>query len=199
MKSEPAASKQKKPKREIQVVSCPSAFPISTKTKSKSNSSSAGRKRSRDEAPKHNSNDHNFNKRRDKSSELLDWHDTAKEIRAYGATAFVGKQKRDYQDEQYFQLTGRHQKKQKVPLPIVRGIRKASAKRDLKLREEAQKAGVVLPKTSKDEKRKAADSTYRSHGPAPSIGFMKQGVFRVKKKGGGGRGGSGGGSSRSRR
>jgi hypothetical protein len=139
----------------------------------------------------------NPSKKKQDAPKLLDWHETTKEIRAYGATAFVGQQKRNYQDEQYFQLTGRHLKKQKVPLPIVRGIRKAAAKRNAKLREEAQKAGVVLPKTSQEEKKKAADSTYRSHGPAPSIGFMKHGVYRVnsdKKSNGGG--GVRGGKSR---
>ena len=182
MKSDESTAKPKKAKREIQVVSCPSAFPISDK-KSKPN-----RKRARDDP----TNKKSKRKHQESTANLLDWHETTKEIRAYGATAFVGKQKRDFQDEQYFQLTGRHQKKQKVPLPIVRGIRKAAAKRNAKLREEAQKAGVVLPKSSqKEEKKKQQDSTYRSHGPAPSIGFMKHGVFRVsgngKKTGGGGR------------
>jgi hypothetical protein len=185
-----------KPKREVQVVTCPGAFPISTKPL-------ASRKRPRDDDAKSSSRDggeisnkyttannnsrSNNNKQssNDKSNpKLLDWHETAKEIRAYGATAFVGQQKRNFEDEQYFQLTGRHKKKQKVPLPIVRGIKKAAAKRDAKAREEARQAGIVLPKEAarNDSKKASRDSVYRSHGPAPNIGFMKGGVFRVSDK-----------------
>jgi hypothetical protein len=190
-----------KPKREVQVVTCPGAFPISTKPLSE-------RKRPRQEADvkpvsknedgggrrkKTNNNNNNKNNRSNPndpfdSTKLLDWHETAKEIRAYGATAFVGQQKRNYEDEQYFQLTGRHKKGQKIPLPIVRGMKRAAAKKDAKLREEAKQAGVVLPKdtgTKNDSKKASRDLLYRSHGPAPNIGFMKGGVLRVsdKKKG----------------
>ena len=115
----------------------------------------------------------------------MDWHDTAKEIRNYGATAFVGKQKRDYEDEQYYQLTGRHKKKHQVPLPIVRGIKKAAAKRDARAREEAKAAGIVLPTSQTKNKRQEEntyDSTYRTYGPAPSVGFMKNGILRVDNK-----------------
>lgn len=189
-----------KPKREVQVVTCPGAFPISTKPQS-------ARKRPRedDEGPlsrnigrSSSSDKRNIRDKRDgrdkrngsndtsSSTKLLDWHDTAKEIRAYGATAFVGQQKRDYEDEQHLRLTGRHKKRPKVPLPIVRGIRKAAARREVIAREEARKAGVVLPKdafSAKAEAKKASrDAVYRSHGPAPNIGFMKGGVFRVSDK-----------------
>lgn len=174
-------------KREVQVVTCPGAFPISKKPLSE-------RKRPREEDVKSSSRNEDGGHRRKTSSngnngtKLLDLHETAKEIRAYGATAFVGQQKRNYEDEQYFLLTGRHKKKQKVPLPIVRGIKKAAAKRDAKLREEARQAGIVLPKnmgTRNDSKKANKDALYRSHGPAPNIGFMKGGVLRVsdKKKG----------------
>lgn len=158
----------------VQVVRCPSAFPISSKT-------IEGKKRPRDaernvkpETPYVNK------KKRKKDNSLLDWHDTVKEIRAFGATAFEGKQKRDYQDEQYFQLTGRHKKKPQTPLPILRGIKKAAAKREVKAREEARQAGIVLPKAKRETKK--VDSTYENYGPAPSIGFVKQGVYRVKNK-----------------
>ena len=163
--SEASASKKAKPKREVQVVSCPSAFPISEK--------SGMRKRPRDERKKES------NQKSAKGS-LLDWHETAKEIRKYGASQFVGKQKRDYEDEQYFNLTGRHKKKDKVPLPILRGLKKAAAKRDARARQEAREAGIVLPKAQKEVKK--SSSTYRTYGPAPSVGFMKNGVLKVNKK-----------------
>ncbi len=160
---------------EVQVIKCPSAFPISTKV-------TEAKKRPRDlqsdgklvpEKPVPY-------KKKKKDNSLLDWHDTVKEIRAYGATAFEGKQKRDYQDEQYFKLTGRHKKKPQTPLPILRGIKKAAAKREAKAREEARQAGIVLPKAKRETKK--TDSTYENFGPAPNIGFMKQGIYRVKDK-----------------
>eukprot|EP00980_Cylindrotheca_fusiformis_P028195 scaffold22586_cov138-Cylindrotheca_fusiformis.AAC.15 len=170
MTNSKTASQRIKKKREVQVVSAPTEFPISTSTKA------GKRKRStRDDEDEHAKKKHS-----EKPPRLLDWHDTAKEIREFGATAFVGKQKRDFQDEQYFALTGRHQKKPKTPLPILRGIKKAAAKREAKQREEARQAGIVLPKAKKAENK--SSSTYKVYGPAPNIGFMKGGVFRVKKK-----------------
>lgn len=158
----------------VQVIKCPFAFPISTKSKSG--------KRPRD-SPNATSNrkpnlPNNKNKKQDKS--LLDWHDTVKEIRAFGATAFEGKQKRDFQDEQYFKLTGRQKKKPQTPLPIARGIKKAAIKREARAREEARQAGIILPKTIREPKKR--DKTYDNFGPAPSIGFVKGGVYKVQNK-----------------
>jgi hypothetical protein len=162
-------------KREVQVVKCPSAFPISSKP-------SEGKKRPREvgtgPAWEPTSAKDSSNKKNKKDTSLLDWHDTVKEIRAYGAKAFEGKQKRDFQDEEYFKLTGRHKKKPQTPLPIVRGIKKAAAKREAKARQEAREAGIILPKAKTETKK--SDSTYQTYGPAPSIGFMKQGIYRVQ-------------------
>lgn len=169
-----SVSKNAKSSKQVQVITCPSAFPISTKTASE-------RKRPRDSSQKEVGSDQSkgrFNKKK-KDTSLLDWHDTVKEIRAFGATAFEGKQKRDYQDEQYFKLTGRHKKKPQTPLPIVRGIKKAAEKREAKAREEARQAGIILPKAKRETKK--ADTKFQNYGPAPSIGFVKQGVFRVNK------------------
>ena len=157
-------------KKEVQVVKCPSAFPISSKPAKK-------RPLLANPLP-HNKTSQRGRTKKDKS--LLDWHDTVKEVRSYGANAFEGKQKRDYQDEQYFKLTGHHKKKPQTPLPIVRGLKKAAARRDAKAREEAKQAGITLPKAPKEKKKD--DSTYRNFGPAPNIGFMKNGMFRVKPK-----------------
>lgn len=158
-------------KGEVKVVRCPSAFPISSK-------SSSGKKRSRN--PQQVNDSSKLPAKKEQAKSLLDWHDTVKEIREYGASAFVGKQKRDFQDEQYFQLTGRHKKKAQTPLPIVRGIKKAAAKREAKAREEARKAGVVLPKSKEVTKKR--DKTYDNYGPAPSIGFVKGGIYKVQDK-----------------
>ena len=163
----------KKAKREVKVVKCPSAFPISTKAK----------KRPRgDDNNNNNSNEANRSGKKASASKLLDLHDTAKEIRAYGAQAFIGKQKRDYEDEKYYQLTGRHKKKNSCPLPLVRGLRRAAAKREKKALEEARKSGLVIPKQKEENSKKSmTDADYRKFGPAPNIGFMKSGVYRVSK------------------
>jgi hypothetical protein len=115
---------------------------------------------------------------------LLDWDETAKEVRNFGATAFEGEQKRNFKDEQYVFLTGRAPKKQRVPLPIVRGIRKAAAKRERKRVEEARQAGIVLakPSPSKSAKSKATDRTSELFGPAPSIGALHKGILKLKGK-----------------
>jgi ribosome biogenesis protein NSA1 len=167
----------RKKRKEVQVIKCPSAFPISAKTSSKKrqrfNEDQQSNKPTRNDGSGYN------------GEEFLDWHETVKEVRAYGATAFVGQQKRDYADEKYFELTGRHKKKHQVPLPIVRGIKKAQAKREERERQEAKEAGVVLAKKPSDKaakNRKSYDKTYDKFGPAPSIGFTKKGVFRVDSK-----------------
>ena len=158
----------KKVKREVKVVKCPSAFPISTKAKKRPRNDDTRDDRDRDQ----------------KTIKFLDLHETAKEIRAYGAQAFVGKQKRDYEDEKYYQLTGRHKKKNSCPLPLMRGLKRAAAKREKKAREEARKSGLVLPKQNEETSKKSmSDADFRKFGPAPNIGFMKSGVYRVSKNG----------------
>jgi hypothetical protein len=192
-----------KVKRDVQVVACPSAFPISDKPKSAtfkkrqrefdhdsgSEAHTDHRQRHQEQLPPIPSHEKKYNK-------ILDWHETVKEVRGYGAMAFAGKQKREYEDEQYFKLTGRHKKKQSVPVPIVRGIKKAAAQREAKERKEAREAGIILPKTASssttmgNENKDRNDSIIRNYGPAPSVGFMKKGVLRVhdkKREGGGGR------------
>ena len=97
-----------------------------------------------------------------------------------GATAFEGQQRRKHLDEQYEFLTGRKRKKQHVPLPIARGIKKKAEQRLARQIKEAKEAGVVLPKSLTKKKEKEVDNTSRVYGPAPSVGFMKKGVLRVK-------------------
>ena len=167
-------------KKEVQVIKCPSAFPISSKP-AKKRPLPVDLPHNNKNTPRNESSSQTSRGRRTKKDKsLLDWHDTVKEIRSYGAKAFEGKQKRDYQDEQYFMLTGRHKKKPQTPLPIVRALKKAATRRDAKAREEAKQAGITLPKAPKETKK--TDSTYRNYGPAPNIGFMKNGMFRVKPK-----------------
>lgn len=169
-KGKKAVTKRKRP--EVQVVACGTSFPISTKTTARAKAAAAKEKKAADDA-------YWLEKKRKKG--LLDWNDTAKEVKSLGATAFVGKQKRNYQAENYKFLTGGDKKKQSVPLPIVRGIKKKAAQRLARELKEAKEAGMVLPKSNK-KRHKDKDSSSRIHGPAPTIGFMKKGVFSVKGK-----------------
>jgi hypothetical protein len=166
------ASQKLKKKREVQIVKAPTAFPISSSAFAVAIRKKKSLEQNHEKVDKNSSDD--------KPSKVLDWHDTAKEIRAYGATAFVGKQKRDYEDEKYFALTRRHKKKPQTPLPILRGIKKAAAKREVKERQEAREAGIIIPKAKQETKK--SSSTNRVYGPAPNIGFMKGGVFKVQKQ-----------------
>jgi Domain of unknown function (DUF4602) len=168
-----AVSKLKRRRPEVQVVTCAAAFPISNKPK-----------RSKEEVKWPMSNDAKSSGSRNSSDKLLDWHDTVKQVRHLGLTGMVGVQKRNHLDEQYKQLTGRDKKKHQVPLPIVRGIKRKAATREARLRQEAKEAGIVLPTAAKTatlqgSQDRKKDSTNRVHGPAPSIGFMKKGIFRV--------------------
>lgn len=154
-----AKASAKRPRKEVVVVQCPTAFPTLV-------SGVASKPRQERRRPK-----------RDKG---LDWNDTAREIHKFGATAFEGKQKRTYQDEEYERLTGRKKQHHSIPLPIVRGLRKAAAKREERRLEEARAAGLVIP--TKAKKNKERDRVSDIHGPAPSVGFMKHGMLKVKTK-----------------
>ena len=147
--------------RPVEVISSGSAFPLSARP------------------PKPVSSFENAQRKSKKPLEL-DFTQASQEIRHFGSKQFAGKSKREYEDGQYFKLTGRKRKKHQVPLPIVRGIKKKAAERDARAREEAKQAGIVLPQPKKSKKQH--DNTSRVHGPAPSVGFMKKGILRVKDK-----------------
>mmetsp|Transcript_23572 Transcript_23572/g.28310 ORF Transcript_23572/g.28310 Transcript_23572/m.28310 type:complete len:205 (+) Transcript_23572:92-706(+) len=176
--------KQKRSRPPVQVVSCPTDFPklFNHASTSSSSSSSSGNRNS--QRPPYQQPQYQQSNQKD----LLDWHDTSKEIRALGATAFEKKQKRQYDNEMYQHLTGRTKKHHSVPLPIVRGIKKKALQRQQQMEQEAKQAGIVLPSSSstknKNNKndRNTKDRNSRIHGPAPSVGFMKKGVLNVPRK-----------------
>ena len=159
-------SKQKRQHGEVIVVQCPSDFPtlVSAIPSQRQNTQNPPRPRKREK--------------------LLDWDETAREIHRLGATAFEGKQKRNYKEEEYERLTGRKMKHHQVPLPIVRAIAKKAAEREKKRLDDAREAGIVIPTTSKKKKNQkvGTDRSAEVYGPAPSIGFLKNGVFKIKDK-----------------
>lgn len=174
----PQTVTKRRPRPEVQVVTCGAAFPISTKPPKPP--------RTIVESSSLQQSSRNYRKKKNNDG-LLDWHDTVKEVRSLGSAGFTGQQKRAHVDEQYRLLTGRDKKKQHIPLPIVRGLKKKAAEREARQLQEAKEAGIVLPTTTisnskPKQQKKKLDSTNRVHGPAPSIGFMKKGVFRVNKK-----------------
>jgi hypothetical protein len=164
----------KKQRREVQVVTCPSDFPQDPRrrvrtTASSSASACPGQQKRRNPFEQHE-------KKKKQQQTFLDWNETAREVRTLGSQAFMGKEKREYQQEEYMRLTGgRKEKQQRVPLPIQRGIKKKAAKRLERQREEARQAGIILPTDKKEKQRVTKDQ-----GPAPSVGYMKRGVLHVK-------------------
>lgn len=149
-------------KRPVEVISGGAAFPISEKP------------------PRPASNHDKQKSQKTKSPPELDFLRASQDVRHFGSNQFVGKSKRDYDDEQYLKLTGRKRKKHQVPLPIVRGIKKKAAEREARAHDEAKQAGIVLPQPKKPRKRR--DKTSKIHGPAPTVGFMMKGILRVKDK-----------------
>jgi hypothetical protein len=123
-----------------------------------------------------------------KQAALLDWHATAQEVRHLGATGLPKAAARNYRQEEYQRLTGRPPRKQAVPLAILRGKRQAAARREVRAVAAAREAGMPLPSASSSKQKKehqknrARTKNTRQHGPAPSIGFMKQGILQVKRQ-----------------
>ena len=160
----------KRSRQDILVVQCPPDFPALPRATSQSPSD-----------PGRNEETGFKFSRKPRQGQILDWSQTAREIHSFGATGFEGKRKREYEDEQYERLTGRRKKHHKVPLPIIRGIKKKREQREQRRNEEAREAGLILPAATRTKQRKR-DRTSEIHGPAPSIGFLQKGVLRVKDK-----------------
>lgn len=159
----------KKQRKPVVVVSAPSSFPDF----SQFGGSSAKSKRK--------------NQQQESTSKKgieIDFDNTAREIHKLGSTQFIGKQKKQYEAEQYKALTGREKKQHKVPVKIVRGIKKAAAKREARIMKEMKDAGIVTANVAKKEKRTYSEQNRRDtriHGPSPSAGFMMKGVLNVKR------------------
>lgn len=162
---------RKRRRQEVEVVVAGTGFPISKRSS-----------QSTKHQPSSKAQSYVQPKRQEKSL-VLDLNEAKRDVRNYGATAFVGNKKKSFEEEQYKLLTGRDKKKPKIPPNIAREIRKRHAKKEAEAIEEAKKAGFVLPKsdTSKAKKNKDRDTSF-SHGPAPSVGFVKNGMLKLSKK-----------------
>lgn len=189
-----AVKKRKRPKREVLVVECPTDVfedtkPSSTSATAVVANSRHGKKNAT--GPASSVSDTRTGETKNSTSRqddaVLDWHTAAKEVRALGTTGLGRRDQRKYQEKEYERLTGRQQKGQKMPLPLVRKLRASRQQKEDYRIAAAKEAGVVLAKTSNtndDNKRQyKRGHSKRNHlyGPAPSIGFMKDGVYRVSK------------------
>mmetsp|Transcript_29923 Transcript_29923/g.59604 ORF Transcript_29923/g.59604 Transcript_29923/m.59604 type:complete len:253 (+) Transcript_29923:132-890(+) len=130
----------KKRKREIQVVVCPSAFPDFTTV---GGSTSRRRERERNDNSGNNSKNATPSSTKQPKQEELDIQKTIREIHKFGATGFTGKQAKLHQASEYERLTGRVQKREKIPTKILVGRRKKALKREEKEKMELRESGVV--------------------------------------------------------
>lgn len=77
-----------------------------------------------------------------------------KEVTELGASQLEGKAKKEYETRKLLALGARKEKGQKMPLRMLQGIRKKSAKREAAQRELERQAGIVTANTPKAGKRK---------------------------------------------
>ena len=194
----------KKRKREVQVVVCPSAFPDFATV-----GGSTSRRLQKERGVSHKNKE---SITAATSGLELDVQQTIREIHKFGATGFQGSQKKTHEKAEYEWLTGRTQKRQKIPTNIIKGMRQKALKREERQKKELKESGVVSHQngnTSKKRKKRrnnddepqagpgvlqgvfGSNSRKKkgnrrsmdagSFGPAPNVGFMKQGVLRVKR------------------
>ena len=177
--SMPVDKKRQRPK--VKVVVCPSAFPnFHYIDGSDGNRSSSGAV-SRNAAGKHI--------RSKRAGVDIDFDQSMQEIHALGSTGFDRKQARKHKEAQYRALTGRDMKRQRVPLPIVRGIKKKRDERDARRDADARDSGLVTSAKSQASKKvkayaedlRKAGSMNMTYGPSPDVGYMKGGVLKVKR------------------
>jgi hypothetical protein len=173
----------KKRKREVQVVVCPSAFPDFATV-----GGSTSRRIQKERGGGTSQKDRNSTK--DGSSTTttgleLDVQQTIREVHKFGATGFQGSQKKSHEKAEYEWLTGRVQKRQKIPTKILVGMRQKAMKREERHKKELQESGVVSHKSGNKSSANKAKKKRRDDEPQPGPGVV-QGVFGSnsrKKKG----------------
>mmetsp|Transcript_22670 Transcript_22670/g.34244 ORF Transcript_22670/g.34244 Transcript_22670/m.34244 type:complete len:222 (-) Transcript_22670:126-791(-) len=167
----------KKRKREVKVVVCPSAFPDFTTV---GGSTSRRQQKERGILPQKDT------KEADDGLEL-DVQQTIREIHKFGATGFQGSQKKTHEKAEYEWLTGRVQKRQKIPTKILVGMRQKALKREERQKKELQESGVVSHQVVNKSSAKAKKKRNNKDDEAKAGPGLVQGVFgsnsRKNKKG----------------
>jgi hypothetical protein len=166
--------KKKRVRPPVQVFDCPNAFPEEKKEDSKRYEGRRERKDSMEE----------------KEIVMLDFHKAAEEVRTLGSTGLQRPEKRKRREEMYKQMTGMKPKGQKMPAKLFMELQRQRATKEKRLDEEARESGLVTisdndRKRRKDEKERKTFREKRkqigAHGPSPDIGFMTNGMYKVKK------------------
>ena len=166
----------KKRRREVKVVVCPSAFPDFTTV---GGSTSRRQQKERGILPQKDT------KESDDGLEL-DVQQTIREIHKFGATGFQGSQKKTHEKAEYEWLTGRVQKRQKIPTKILVGMRQKALKREERQKKELQESGVVSHQVVNKSSSKAKKKRNNKDDEAKAGPGLVQGVFGSnsrKKKG----------------
>mmetsp|Transcript_17192 Transcript_17192/g.34370 ORF Transcript_17192/g.34370 Transcript_17192/m.34370 type:complete len:221 (+) Transcript_17192:155-817(+) len=167
----------KKRRREVKVVVCPSAFPDFTTV---GGSTSRRQQKERGIIPQKDA------KETDDGLEL-DVQQTIREIHKFGATGFQGSQKKTHEKAEYEWLTGRVQKRQKIPTKILVGMRQKALKREERQKKELQESGVVSHQVVNKSSAKAKKKRNNKDDEAKAGPGLVQGVFgsnsRKNKKG----------------
>jgi hypothetical protein len=163
----------KKRKREVQVVVCPSAFPDFATV---GGATSRRLQKERGIPQKDRGNCQVATTSNNTSGLELDVQQTIREVHKFGASGFQGSQKKIHQNAEYEWLTGRAQKRQKIPTKILVGMRQKALKREERQMKELQESGVVshqfINKSSANgKKRKKKRRDDETQGPGV------QGVF----------------------
>ncbi|KAL7475446.1 hypothetical protein ACHAW6_001362 [Cyclotella cf. meneghiniana] len=137
-----------KRKREVQVVVCPSAFPdFTTVGGSTSRRRDRQRNNGNDRAASSGPSSRSTTITPQKGPEL-DVQETIREVHKFGAMGFTGNQAKQHKASEYERITGRSQKRQKIPTKILVGMRKKAMKREERLKQEIKESGVVSHHTS---------------------------------------------------
>lgn len=173
----------KKRKREVQVVVCPSAFPDFATV---GGSTSRRLQKERGGIP----SKHIDSTTTTSGGVELDVQQTIREIHKFGATGFQGSQKKTHDKAEYEWLTGRTQKRQKIPTKILVGMRQKALKREERQKKELKESGVVSHhqvNNNKSSSSKARNKKRRGDDEPKAGPGVVQGVFgsnsRKNKKG----------------
>ncbi|KAL3801042.1 hypothetical protein HJC23_002335 [Cyclotella cryptica] len=171
-----------KRKREVQVVVCPSAFPDFTTV-----GGSTSRQRERQRNNGHNdravsSSSKSTHSTMAQKGPELDVQETIREVHKFGAMGFTGSQAKQHQASEYERITGRSQKRQKIPTKMLVGMRKKAMKREERQKEELKESGVVSHHSSggggggNKKKKRKGEKDEKVAGPG-----VVRGVFGSNK------------------
>jgi Domain of unknown function (DUF4602) len=188
-------------RRPVLVVEAPNFYSAAQKNATGPSMTKAQRKALRDseEAAEQELKDKQRGKKRQRTN-ADEYKDIWNSVTAVGAAQFTGRQKREHEAEKIVAMGGQAPKNKKVPYKILQGIKAKHKKREARAVELEQESGVVSGYSAMQQQKKRSraaavqSSTQRNRdsnksgafrskhvdqGPAPSNGFVKNGLLRV--------------------